>query len=159
MNEESQFPLSWDSLVKGMTTGVIVLVITLAVIFGLLLDERSLAISLVLILFCVVIMPLLWAPQRYLVKDNLVTVQRRVGDVHILVSREPERWKWTWWGLRLVGSGGLYGYFGHFYIKGIGNVRMYATNRHNMVLLLDEKGRKILVSPNEADTFIQRLKK
>ncbi len=36
---------------------------------------------------------------------------------------------------------------------------MYATNRHNMVLLVDEKGRKILVSPNEADRFIQQLKK
>jgi len=158
MNAENDFPLSWDTLVKGMTAGVVFLVLTLAVIYGLLLDNRSLAIGLVLILFCVLAVPLLWAPQRYLVKGNLVTVQRRIGDVSILVSREPERWSWTWWGLRLFGSGGLYGYFGYFYMKRIGTVRMYATNRHNLVLLVDEKGRKILVSPNEADRFIQQLK-
>ena len=159
MNAENDFPLSWDTLVKGMTAGVVFLVLTLTVIYGLLLDNRSLAIGLVLILFCVIAVPLLWAPQRYLVKGNLVTVQRRIGDVSILVSREPERWRWTWWGLRLFGSGGLYGYFGHFYMKQIGGVRMYSTNRHNLVLLVDEKGRKILVSPNEADRFIQQLKK
>jgi len=158
MNAENAFPLSWDPLVKGMTAGVVFLVLTLAVIYGLLLDDRFLAIGLVLIFFCVLAVPFLWAPQRYLVRGNLVTVQRRIGDVSILVSREPERWRWTWWGLRLFGSGGLYGYFGYFYMRRIGTVRMYATNRHNMVLLVDEKGRKILVSPNEADRFIQQLK-
>ncbi len=51
MNAENDFPLSWDTLVKGMTAGVVFLVLTLAVIYGLLLDNRSLAIGLVLILF------------------------------------------------------------------------------------------------------------
>ena len=138
---------------------MVVLVFALAAIFGLVLEDFWLKIVIVLLFFCVLIIPLLWAPQRYLVKDNLVTVQRRVGNVRIAVSREPERWKWTWWGLRLFGSGGLYGYFGYFYMKQIGSVRMYATNRHCMVLLVDEKGKKILVSPNEVDRFIQQLKK
>ena len=159
MNTENDFPVSWDTLVKGMTVGVVFLVPALAVIYGLLLDNRSLAIGLALVFLCAVAAPLLWAPQRYLVKGNLVTVRRRIGDVGILVSREPQRWRWTWWGLRLFGSGGLYGYFGYFYMKRIGRVRMYATNRHNMVLLVDQKGRKILVSPNEVDRFIQQLGK
>jgi hypothetical protein len=159
MSVEESFSLSWDNLVRGMTACVVVLVFTLAAIFGLVLENFWLRIVIVLYLFCVLIIPLLWAPQRYLVKGNLVTVQRRVGDVRILVSREPEHWKWTWLGLRLFGSGGLYGYFGYFYMKRIGSVRMYATNRHNMVLLVDEKGKKILVSPNEVDRFIQQLKK
>jgi hypothetical protein len=159
MSVEESFSLSWDNLIRGMTACVVVLVFTLAAIFGLVLENFWLRIVIVLYLFCVLIIPLLWAPQRYLVKGNLVTVQRRVGDVRILVSREPEHWKWTWLGLRLFGSGGLYGYFGYFYMKRIGSVRMYATNRHNMVLLVDEKGKKILVSPNEVDRFIQQLKK
>jgi hypothetical protein len=159
MSVEESFSLSWDSLIRGMTACVVVLVFTLAAILGLVLEDFWLKIVIVLLFFGVLIFPLLWAPQRYLVKGNLVTVQRRVGDMRILVSREPERWKWTWWGLRLFGSGGLYGYFGYFYMKHIGSVRMYATNRDSMVLLVDEKGKKILVSPNEVDRFIQQLKK
>jgi hypothetical protein len=158
MRAEEDFSLSWDPLIKGMTAGVVVLVFMLAAIFGLVLDYSSLAIGLPLIFFSILIIPLLWAPQRYLVKDNIVMVRRRIGDAKICVSREPERWKWTWWGLRLFGSGGLYGYFGYFYMKRIGRVRMYATNRHNMVLLIDEKGEKMLVSPNEPDRFIRQLK-
>jgi len=95
MSVEESFSLSWDNLIRGMTACVVVLVFTLAAILGLVLENLWLKIVIVLSLFCVFIIPLLWAPQRYLVKGNLVTVQRLVGDVRILVSREPERWKWT----------------------------------------------------------------
>lgn len=158
MNMERDFSLSWDGLVKGMTTGVFLLLVTFTIIFGLFLDNLLLAVGIITLFVCVLLMPLLWAPQGYAVEGNLVTVRRRIGDVEIAVARMPERWRWTWWGLRLFGSGGLYGYFGYFIFKGIGGVRMYATNRHSLVLLVDKKGNRILVSPNESERFIQQLR-
>jgi len=159
MNAQSSFSLSWDGLIKGMTAGVSLLLIMLMVIFALVLDNLTLTVGIMVLFVCILLMPLLWAPQGYAVKGNLVTVRRRIGEAEISVAKAPERWKWTWWGVRLFGSGGLYGYFGHFMFKGIGRVRMYAANRHSLVLLVDEKGNKTLVSPNEPERFIQQLGK
>jgi len=159
MNAENVFSLSWDGLIKGMTASVSLLLVTLMAIFALVLDNLILTVGIILLFVCSLLMPLLWAPQRYAVKGNLVTVRRRIGDAEISVAKAPERWKWAWWGMRLFGSGGLYGYFGHFIFKGVGRVRMYATNRHSLVLLVDEKGNKILVSPNEPERFIRQLMK
>lgn len=80
MSAEEDFSLSWDSLIKGMTSGVVVLVFMLAVVCGLVLADSFLALGLVLTFFSVLIIPLLWAPQRYLVKDDIVMVRRRIGD-------------------------------------------------------------------------------
>lgn len=157
MNSENEFPLSWDDLIKGMTTTVFVLLATLVVVFGFALDSLPLVVGVLTLFACVFLMPLLWAPQSYALKNNVVTVRRRIGDVKIHVKKVLGRWKWTWWGLRLFGSGGLYGYFGYFMFKGIGRVRMYATNRHNLVLLVDEKDSRILVSPNDPENFVHRL--
>lgn len=157
MNSENEFPLSWDGLIKGMTAGVFVLLATLVVIFGLVLDNLPLAVGILTLFACILLMPLLWAPQGYALKGNMVIVRRRIGDVKIHAAKVSERWKWTWWGLRLFGSGGLYGYFGYFMFKGIGRVRMYATNRHNLVLLVDQKGSKVLVSPDDPENFVHRL--
>jgi len=159
MNAESSFSLSWDGLIKGMTAGVSLLFIMLMLVFTLVLDNLTLTVGIMVLFVCILLMPLLWTPQGYAIKGNLVTVSRRIGEVEISVARAPKRWKWTWWGVRLFGSGGLHGYLGHFIFKGIGKVRMYATNRHSLVLLVDEKGNKTLVSPNEPERFIQQLRK
>jgi hypothetical protein len=158
MNSENEFPLSWDGLIKGMTAAVFVLLATLVVIFRLALDNIPLVVGILSLFACVLLMPLLWAPQGYALMGNVVTVRRRIGDVKIRVAKMPERWTWTWWGLRLFGSGGLYGYFGYFMFKGIGRVHMYATNRHNLVLLADQKGGKVLVSPNDPENFVHILR-
>jgi len=158
MNSENEFPLSWDDLIKGMTAAIFALFAALVVIFGFVLHNLPLVVGIFALFACILLMPLLWAPQSYALQGNVVTVRRRIGDVKIHVARVPERWKWTWWGLRLFGSGGLYGYFGYFMFKGIGRVRMYATNRHSLVLLVDEKGSKVLVSPNDPENFVHKLR-
>ncbi len=159
MNAENSFSLSWDGLIKGMTASVSLLLVMLTVVFALVLGSLILAVGIMVLFACALLMPLLWAPQGYTVKGNLVTVKRRIGEAEISVAKTPERWRWTWWGMRLFGSGGLYGYFGHFTFRGIGRVRMYATNRHSLVLLVDERGNKTLVSPNEPERFIQQLRR
>ena len=159
MNSENEFPLSWDGLVKGTSVGLFVLLVALVLIFGVVLGDLRATVGMLSLFACILLMPLLWAPQSYSLDGNVVTVRRRIGEVKIHVAEAPERWNGRGWGLRLFGSGGLYGYFGYFYVRAIGSVHMYATNRHTMVLLVDEEGRKSVVSPNEPDRLIQRLKK
>jgi hypothetical protein len=120
--QKTEFHSSWDSLVKGVTAAVFVLLISLTILFS----------------------------------DSGVVVKRLIGNLIIENSGEPKRWQWTWWGLRLFGSGGLYGYFGLFALKGIGRVWMHATNRHNLVIIEDVRGREYLPSPDEPDKFIQQ---
>jgi hypothetical protein len=159
MIDEYCFQASWDNLVKGITVSVLILIISLIIIFSTVLDYLPLMIGIITLYGSIIIIPYLWAPQSYTLKGRTVIVKRLVGDLKFQVKSGPERWNWTWWGLRLFGSGGLYGYYGFFTFRNIGIVRMYATNRHNLVLLKDEKDRKILLSPTNSEEFIQRLRK
>ncbi len=159
MKIENYFSTSWDYLVKGITIIVFVLLVSLLIIFSFFIDDPYILVSLSISYFLILFLPFLWSPQGYFVHNDIVTVKRLIGDKKIIVAMEPKRWNWTWWGLRLFGSGGLYGYFGFFTFKGTGRVQMYSTNRHNLVHIRDNQGKKYLLSPKEPDRFIQLLQK
>lgn len=157
MTQSNEFSASWDGLVKGVTVSVCALIVTLTIIFVLVLNSPFLRLSFTVLFGSVLILPYLWAPRGYAVERDVAIIRRVIGDLEINVSEQPRQWKWTWWGLRLFGSGGMYGYFGFFIFKGLGRTRMYATNRHTLVLIKDNKGRKYLVSPKEPERFIELL--
>ena len=153
--ERIYFATPWDNLVKSMTIGIVALIVSLTIVFVLVIDNLSILAGVLMLYGAVLVLPYLWVPQGYAVADNEIVVKRLVGDMKINVAQKPVRWKWTWWGIRLFGSGGFYGYYGFFSFRGIGIVRMYATNRHNLVLIKDERGKQFLLSPAEPDKFIQ----
>lgn len=157
MNEQNYFEASWDGLVKGITGGTIVLVISIAMVLSMKLDRPFLASGFIVILVCILVLPFLWAPRGYAVESNDVVIKRLIGEMRIAAADQPRRWNWTWRGIRLWGSGGLYGYFGYFAFKGIGRVHMYATNRHNLVVIKDERSEKHLLSPDQPERFILLL--
>jgi len=156
---DNYFDAPWDDLVKGITGGTILLVTSIAVIVSAESDNPFLASGMITLLACVLVLPFLWAPRGYVVEANHVVVKRLIGEMRITVADEPRRWNWTWQGIRLWASGGLYGYFGHFAFKGIGRVHMHATNRHNFVLIKDEKSQKHVVSPDHPEKFIFLLRR
>jgi hypothetical protein len=157
MEERTYFPAPWDNLVKGVTLFVILFLVSLIVMFSMIIDHFLVLLGIALLYGGVIVVPYFWAPQGYQVIEGKIIVKRLIGDVYIFIDRLPLQWKWTWWGIRLIGSGGLYGYFGFFTFRGIGRVRMYATNRHNLILIVDEKGKKILLSPKDPERFINLL--
>lgn len=61
--------------------------------------------------------------------------------------------------VRAFGNGGLFGYTGLFSHGTHGNMRLYATSANNMVLLFLRNGKKLVISPNEPENFIEALKK
>ena len=149
------FAAPWDNLVKGVTICVFAVMIFVMIVFGIVADSPSILVGMLALYSVVLVSPYLWAPRAYTVTDNKIIVKRLIGDSQITAAQKPERWKWTWWGIRLFGSGGLYGYYGYFSFKGLGRVCMHATNRNNLVLVKDEKGRRFLLSPSEPEKFIQ----
>jgi len=135
---------------------VFVLMISLIIFLSLTSGSLVPTIALAILFGSTLFLPYLWSPRSYIVRDNLVVVRRPIGDLAIDMSKQPKLWKWTWWGLRLFGSGGLYGYYGYFTFRGTGRVRMHATNRHNLVLIEDARGRKHLISPDRPKEFMKQ---
>jgi hypothetical protein len=64
--------------------------------------------------------------------------------------------KWT---IRTFGNGGLFGYTGHFTNRKLGAMRWYATRRNDAVLLQTTEGKKILLTPDEPEAFLQALQR
>jgi hypothetical protein len=59
---------------------------------------------------------------------------------------------------RLVGSGGMFGYYGLFSNPILKTFTMYGTQTQHYVLLLTLSGKKIIVTPDEAVAFVEALK-
>lgn len=129
-----------------MTIGIFGLIGFLIVVFLFALNDPALAIGLIMLLALILVSPFLWAPRGYVLHGNLVVVRRPIGEAKITLAHPASLWKWTWWGLRLFGSGGMYWYFGLFRFKGLGTVSMHATHRHKLVLVIDVDGKKSLLS-------------
>ena len=62
------------------------------------------------------------------------------------------------WFIPLFGAYGFFGYYGHFIdLKRFDRVRMYATQRNNLVEITDIYEDRLYISCNEADRLIEEL--
>ena len=89
MSVEESFSLSWDNLIRGMTACMVVLVLMLAAILGLVLEDFWLKIVIVLLFFCVLIFPL---PSSKIEKPGLVQMIHFNFALHFSGSRILARW-------------------------------------------------------------------
>ncbi len=102
------------------------------------------------------------SPLRYELEQDRLVIHRLIKPVIILradVSEvrllEAEDKKGV---LRTFGSGGFFGYFGHFWNKRLGRFMMYATRRDHLVFFEKKDGKKIVISPDD-ENFIFVLKR
>ena len=154
--DQISFPLALiEPYIKIDLVAIIIFIISLTLLLAYIIDDANIIAGVISLYSAVLVIPCLWAPQGYILTNKRILIKRLIGDLTINFIEEPERWAWTWWGIRLFASGGLYGYFGLFSFKGIGRVWMYATNRHNLVLIKTSQGKKILLSPKDPEEFIK----
>lgn len=59
--------------------------------------------------------------------------------------------------LRVFGNGGLFGYYGQFENKILGQMNWYITQKENLVLIQTTNGQKIVLSPNQPNAFVDAL--
>ena len=60
--------------------------------------------------------------------------------------------------IRTFGNGGVFGYTGLYYNRKMGSMRWYCTQRKNYVLIVTTKGKKMIVTPDEPESFMNVLK-
>ncbi len=58
---------------------------------------------------------------------------------------------------RTFGNGGLFGYTGYYRNAKFGTMRWFATQRKNYVLIEKTDGKKIVITPDEPENFINAL--
>ncbi len=109
---------------------------------------------------------LLWscwalAPRGFTVEPGLVTVDRPIMPVKIELRPgtvvEPAAPGLLYGSLRTMGNGGLFGYYGGFWKKGVGNYLLYATRSDRFVSI--DNGKKYFLTPDDPELFIEEVRR
>ena len=91
------------------------------------------------------------------INEDDVTIKRLFGST--IIHRKDiiaiSSYK-SGYSIRKFGSGGLFGYLGWFYNSEIGNYFSYATDEHNLILIIT-KNRKFVISCEKPGEFLSKF--
>jgi len=100
-------------------------------------------------------------PIHYTLTSDELIVNRPLLNVHIktagIKSVELIEKKAIRGCIRIFGVGGLFGYYGSFANFSLGRMTWYATRRDKPVLVKTTDNRKIIVTPDDPDKFVNEL--
>ncbi|RLI86194.1 MAG: hypothetical protein DRP01_04710 [Archaeoglobales archaeon] len=115
----------------------------------------ALSLSAVIVIFIclgILLIPYLFAPKSFELTQSGIVVRRLLRSYSkvkgVSVIDLPL-------GIRLWASGGLYGYYGLFYLDKLGKVWVYATRRKRVLLL--KVNNKYIISPENLEVFLKLL--
>jgi hypothetical protein len=157
------YTCSLDNLAKGVTIGVAILFIVIISFQFLPLENTNYIGSIFISILPLSIFMGVYAfhPVKYMLTESTFIIHRPLSDVNIkkemLVSAQivdKASMKWT---IRTFGVGGLFGYFGKFTNRTLGSMTFYATRRSNYVLIITSDGRKIIITPDEPNLFVEKF--
>lgn len=165
-----EYKASLDTLAKGITIGVFILLIVIGQknIKALLAaqgDTTTILIHSGTLLFFVVVLlgSWLYAPQSYTFDTNDLYINRPIGNVKFKLDNIKEirivpkhDMEGT---IRTFGVGGLWGYYGKYHNAKIGNFIMYATQRKNKVLISTKDNKRIIITPDSTELVDKILEK
>jgi len=157
---------SYDSTVKGLTlTGILICAgSTSLACYGVLKElplgeALPIVLGLILLAFGILFGAYLFAPRGFGLTSEGVLVSRPVRSFIIpyreIVEAKPLD-RLTWLGVRLWGSGGLYGFYGLYHLAHIGKAWVYATRRKHLIYLKTRVETYVL-SPDPVEKFLQNL--
>ncbi len=148
----TSFSASYDKTTKLISAGIFVLLLLLAVVIpgvfmgclGALLLVATYA----------------WSPRSYTISARSILVKRLIGTARIPLDgiREariatPDDFRGC---IRLLGNGGLFGYYGQFRTARLGKCTWYVTNRSNAVVVVTRAGTTVF-SPDDAVGFLAAI--
>ena len=166
MTESSVFAAPWDQKITIITVLVSLLLLgsTTFIVWLALDGARSAAIRVLLLSGAIVALAalaggVLLAPRRYALQGDRLVVERAVCPVEIPIASiravEPLSPGSLSGSLRVLGSGGLFGYFGRFRNQALGDYRMYATRGDGYVVVRAD--RAYVLTPEAPDRFIEMV--
>jgi len=101
----------------------------------------------------------IYAPRGYAVTSTHIKALRLGPDTNIplenIESVESVKLKRV---IRTFGYGGMFGAWGWFWSKEIGNFRAYVTRRDRSVALRQRNGTPLVVSPDDPDGFMAHVR-
>ncbi|WP_300596801.1 PH domain-containing protein [Niabella sp.] len=155
-----KFSASYDLSTKIITASVTLLLLTVLGITGI-YEKAVRGFPLVLLLLiCILTLVLSFglSVKKYRISNEKLTICRPFGNKRIplttLVSAkviDPKLLRWSW---RIFGSGGMFGYYGIFGNKQLGTMKWYMTRKDKAVLLETVNHKKIALSPDDPDGFV-----
>ena len=159
-----KFAASLDGLAKGITLGVNLLFLFIAAFPYLFLqasERGEEAIFIPIFLFIIDLGVFIFRPISYIITDQEIIVNRLWKDV--IINRKDiqnveildnDFSKRT---IRTFGVGGMWGYFGKFIHDIIGTTTWYVTRRDKMVLLRLVDGKRMVLSPDDLEGFVNNF--
>ncbi len=158
----------YDSLTKSITLGVwagiiLIDVATLYHVYAEITEPTQLIAGSLIILgltFGVLLGLYPFSPRGFELTLSGIVIRRTLRSFEIPYKDivEVKRVDWTWKGIRLFASGGLYGHFGLFHFSRLGRVWAYVTDHHKTVLIKTKDGTQYMLSPEDPEAFLERLK-
>ncbi len=124
-------------------------------------ESISLSIIIIGIFFSTTLISYFFATKSYKLDHKKLSILTRIGNKEIKISDIEEIRNVDYemnHSIRLIGFGGLFGYFGKQYALKIGFVTVYATQRKNRILIQTTQGQKIIITPDDESSMLSRLK-
>lgn len=135
--------LIYTMVIGGVVVGIIGLVIALPILLGILIYCEG------------------YSPQRLELWSDRVVILRRYDSITIyrddILSITALASKDLRGIYNIGGCGGLFGYFGSFTNRGLGQFSMYATEMRNLFLVRLKSGKKVVINcsePKKIESFI-----
>ncbi len=101
----------------------------------------------------------LYRPLRYEVTKDSLIIHHIIRNVRLEMSEVKSigllQKSDIGFSFRTFGIGGLFGYFGLLTTTKLGNTTWYATRKTNIVLVQTISNKKIIVTPDNAQEFVQ----
>jgi len=160
-----RFAAPWDRTLRVTTLVVVVLLAAVVGIIGVATVRAGAPAALVAGVAALVaaILGAAWslAPRAFAVEASQVRIERPLRPIAIPVRSIrsagllPEGALRG--ALRLGGSGGLFGYYGRFWSRGLGAFRLYATRRDGLVWI-DTPDERFVLSPDAPERFLEEVR-
>jgi hypothetical protein len=157
------FKASMDSRANEITIMITMLFIGFFIAaFSILhLSGRILSMLPLLLLLIVYLRAFIFRPVSYEITNDSLIIHRPAKDITIprerlnkveIIDKEKMKSKTA-----VLGISGLFGYFGKFENKSIGNFTLYATRRNKTVLIETSDNKKVIVTPDKPSKFVKQL--
>jgi hypothetical protein len=119
-------------------------------------------IMLIVVFLVIVAIPYFFSVRRYTLGSNTLEISfilhKRtiaIADITEIVFPNHNNLAGS---IRLFGSGGFFGYSGHYYLKSIGKYIIYANSTRNTVLIRSKQGKTFVLAPETPENFVAILK-
>jgi hypothetical protein len=148
-----RFSCSYDSMAETVS---VIVAVTLALVAILTRNVfvAGLGTTLVLLTFA-------WSPRGYTVEGRTLLVHRLIGSARIPLQEIRELRAGTaddfQGAIRLIGNGGLFGYYGLFQTTKLGKSTWYVTNRDRAVVIVTS-AKTVVVSPDDVEGFLAAVR-